>query len=165
MKHSFAFIFILLILAGIVASCQKDTVTPYDPTAQAATDDALIKEFMAKDTTIKNPVRTNSGLYYIKRIAGNGKQVKAGDKVQAHYIGKFLNGQTFESSYASNSPITFTVGQNQVIKGWDEGLQLMQEGETARFYIPSGLAYGPQGNRTIPGNASLIFDITVIKVN
>ncbi len=165
MKQFLTRIFLFLAFAGFVAACQDDTIKPYDPQPQADADDALIREFMAKDSTIKNPVRTPSGLYYIKRSNGNGKQVKAEDVVTAHYIGKFLNGQTFESSYTKNSPITFKVGVNQVIEGWDEGFQLMQEGETARLYIPSGLAYGPNGRGSIPGNTVLVFDITILKVN
>lgn len=165
MKHFLTKIFLFLLLVAAVVACKDDRAAPYDPAPQAAADEALIKEFMAKDTTIKNPVRTNSGLYYIKRSSGNGKKIKKDDVVRAHYIGKYLNGQVFESSYATNSPISFTVGKKQVIAGWDEGFQLMEEGETATLYIPSGLAYGPNGNSVIPGNASLIFEIAVLKVN
>ena len=136
----------------------------YDPVAQAEADEALIQEWMAKDTTIKNPVRTPNGVYYIKRQAGSGQQVAAGNSVKVHYIGRFLNGSVFESSYDSNSPFVFKVGSRQVIKGWDEGLPYMQKGETARLYIPSGLAYGPAGSRSIPPSTVLVFDINVLEV-
>ena len=166
MKRTLPFLILIFACVGIFSACQKERINPYDPAAQAAADDALIKEFIAKDSTVKNPVRTGSGLYYVKRTAGSGPQVKAGDKVIVHYIGKFLNGQIFESSYATNSPIEVSeVGKGEVIKGWDEGLQLMQEGESARFYIPSGLAYGPISTGNIPSNTSLMFEIKVLKVN
>jgi len=167
-KRSLTAFILFFTFLSIFSACQEETITPYDPTAQAEADDKLIKEFMAKDTIMKNPVRTASGLYYTKRTSGSGVQVKANDKVKVHYIGKFLNGSTFESSYVSGNPLeVFPVGGGRVIKGWDEGLQLMQEGETARFYIPSGLAYGPGGSSSgrIPGNTCLIFDITVLDVN
>lgn len=165
MKRTFYYCLLLLACVAVFFACQKERVAPYDPTAQAATDEALIKEFMAKDTTIKNPVRTGSGLYYVKRIAGNGKPVQRLSKVKVHYIGKFLNGQVFESSYTTNTPFPFTVGTNEVIKGWDEGVQLMEEGESARLYIPSGLAYGPVSAGNIPGNTCLVFEIKVLSVN
>ena len=166
MKRTLTAFILFFAILNIFSACQEERVNPYDPVAQAEADEKLIKEFIAKDTTIKNPVRTGSGLYYIKKTAGSGPQIKAGDKVKVHYIGKFLNGETFESSYSGGRPLEITkVGSGQVIKGWDEGLQLMQEGETARFYIPSGLAYGPSASGKIPSNTCLIFDITVLDVN
>jgi FKBP-type peptidyl-prolyl cis-trans isomerase len=165
-KRSLTALFLFFAFLSIFSACQDDLVDPYDPTAQAAADEALIKEFVAKDTIMKNPVRTASGIYYSKRVSGSGPQIKAGDKVKVHYIGKFLSGQTFESSYSNGNPLeVYPVGKNKVIKGWDEGLQLMQEGETTRFYIPSGLAYGPSASSKIPANSCLIFDITVLDVN
>ena len=166
MKRTLTAFILFFAFLTIISACQEERVTPYDPTAQAEADEKLIQEFMAKDTIMKNAVRTASGLYYAKRTPGSGAQIKAGDKVKVHYIGKYLNGSTFESSYTGGNPFTITnVGSKQVIKGWDEGLQLMQEGETTRFYIPSGLAYGPSGSGKIPSNACLIFDITVLDVN
>ena len=166
MKRTLTAFILFFAFLSTFSACQETTVNPYDPVAQAEADEKLMKEFMAKDTIMKNPVRTASGLYYTKRTAGFGPQIKAGDKVKVHYIGKYLNGETFESSYSGGNPLQITkVGTGMVIKGWDEGLQLMQEGETTRFYIPSGLAYGPGGSGKIPGNACLIFDITVLDVN
>lgn len=166
MKRTLTAFVLFFAFLSVFSACQEERVTPYDPTAQAEADDKLIKEFMAKDTLMKNAVRTGSGLYYAKSTAGSGPQIKANDKVKVHYIGKFLNGSTFESSYTGGNPLEVSkVGTGRVIKGWDEGLQLMQEGETARLYIPSGLAYGPYGSGKIPGNTCLIFDITVLDVN
>lgn len=167
MKRSLTYFLFLFAFLTAFYACKEESVAPFDTAAQAAADDALIKEYMAKDSTIKDPVRTSSGLYYVKRNAGSGPQIKAGDVVKVHYIGKFLNGQVFESSYSTNSPIIVQgVGKGRVIKGWDEGLQLMQEGETARLYIPSGLAYGPRGSgQSIPANAPLVFEMTVLDVN
>ncbi len=166
MKHTFIYLLIFFAFTGLFSACQEERVQPHDPVAQAEADDKLIREYIAKDTSVHNPVRTPSGLFYNKRIAGNGTKVKTGDLVVVHYIGKYLNGQVFESSYSTNSPFSFKVGITGVIAGWKEGILLMEEGETARFYIPSGLAYGPGGSRGgIPANASLVFDITLLDVN
>ena len=166
MKRTLTAFILFCVFLSIFSACPEERVNPYDPTAQAEADEALIKEFIAKDTIMKDPVRTASGLYYKKRTSGSGSQIKATDRVKLHYLGKFLNGQTFESSYSNGNPLVVTnVGAGQVIKGLDEGLQLMQEGETARFYIPSGLAYGPSSSGKIPSNTCLIFDITILDVN
>jgi FKBP-type peptidyl-prolyl cis-trans isomerase len=138
----------------------------HDPVKQAADDEVLIKEWLAKDTTMRQAKRTESGIYYATLKAGTGAQVKYGNTVKVHYIGRFLNGSKFDSSYDKNSPFTVIIGKSGVIKGWTEGLQLMSEGETMRLYIPSGLAYGPSGssNGSIPRNAVLVFDINLLQI-
>jgi FKBP-type peptidyl-prolyl cis-trans isomerase FklB len=83
--------------------------------------------------------------------------------VECHYEGTLINGQVFDSSYRRGETATF--GLNQVIKGWTEGLQLMQEGAKYRFFIPYNLAYGERGaGQAIPPYAALIFDVELIKV-
>lgn len=160
-------LFRLVLFLGIFsafASCQKDTVTPHDPVKQAADDDALIKEYLAKDGNTA-ATKTPSGLYYILKTAGTDPQVKAGNTVNVHYIGRFLNGQIFESSYVNGNPFTVQVGVTNVIAGWTEGLQLMKKGEKARLYIPSGLAYGNRSTGSIPANTVLVFDLEVTEIN
>lgn len=108
---------------------------------------------------------TESGLRYSIIQEGNGKQATKGSNVSVHYKGQLDNGQVFDSSYSRKQPIDFTLGVGQVIKGWDEGIQLLKVGDKARFVIPSNLAYGSQGaGGVIPPNAILIFDVELMDV-
>lgn len=106
---------------------------------------------------------TASGLQYKVLTEGKGKSPKAEDKVRVHYTGTLTNGTKFDSSVDRNEPAEFPL--NGVIRGWTEGLQLMKEGAKYEFYIPSDLAYGPQGRPpTIPGNAALVFEVELLKI-
>ena len=106
---------------------------------------------------------TKSGLQYEVLQAGTGKSPKATDTVRCHYEGRLLDGTVFDSSYKRGEPADF--GLNQVIPGWTEGVQLMQEGAKFRFTIPYLLAYGEQGaGASIPPFSTLIFDVELIKV-
>lgn len=105
------------------------------------------------------------GLQYIDVKQGTGKTVAAGDQISVQYTGWLQsNGKKFDSSYDhGGQPFAVTVGQGQVIKGWDEGLVGMKVGGTRRLIIPPSLGYGAQGQPpTIPANATLIFDVTVV---
>jgi peptidyl-prolyl cis-trans isomerase A (cyclophilin A) len=109
---------------------------------------------------------TPSGLRYKILQQGNGIKAKKGSQVSVHYKGQLLNGQVFDSSYTRKEPINFQVGVGQVIAGWDEGLLLLNVGDKARFVIPSNLAYGSRGaGGVIPPNATLIFDVELMKVS
>jgi len=107
-------------------------------------------------------ITTASGLQYEVVKQGSGAKPSPDDSVRVHYEGTLIDGTVFDSSYARNQPSEFTV--NYVIPGWIEGLQLMNEGSTYRFVIPSDLAYGPNGSGPIPPNATLIFTVELISV-
>ena len=108
---------------------------------------------------------TKTGLRYKMIQKGNGAKAESGKNVSVHYEGSLLNGKVFDSSYKRNSPIDFELGIGQVIPGWDEGISLLQVGDKARFVIPSDLAYGSAGaGGVIPPNATLIFDVELMKV-
>ena len=121
------------------------------------------EKFLAENGKKEGVVTLKSGLQYEVLREGNGKKPKATDQVKCHYEGTLINGQVFDSSYKRNEPAVFPL--NQVIPGWTEGLQLMQEGANYRFYIPYILAYGESGaGGSIPPFATLIFDVELLEV-
>lgn len=120
--------------------------------------------FLTENGKKENVKTTASGLQYIVEKEGTGAQPTAEDEVTVHYTGKLLSGQVFDSSVNRGEPATFPL--NRVIPGWTEGVQLMKEGAKYTFFIPSDLAYGPQGvPGAIPPHSTLIFDVELIKVN
>jgi len=130
---------------------------------QAKAAKAEGENFLAENAKKPGVKTLPSGLQYEVLREGNGRKPTATDQVECHYEGTLINGQVFDSSYRRGETATF--GLNQVIKGWTEGLQLMQEGAKYRFFIPYNLAYGEQGaGQAIPPYAALIFDVELIKV-
>ena len=130
---------------------------------QAAEKAKKAKE--AIDALKKGAKVTSSGLAYkiIKR--GTGAKAEAGKTVSVHYTGKLSNGTKFDSSYDRNQPIEFELGRGRVIKGWDEGISLLNVGSKATFIIPPDLAYGARGaGGVIPPNATLIFDVELVEI-
>lgn len=106
---------------------------------------------------------TESGLQYEVLESGKGDSPKASDNVEVHYTGKLIDGTVFDSSVERGVPASF--GITQVIPGWVEALQLMHEGDKWRLYIPSDLAYGPNGAGGVIGpNMTLIFDVELLRV-
>ena len=121
------------------------------------------EKFLAENGKKEGVVTLKSGLQYEVLREGNGKKPKATDQVKCHYEGTLINGQVFDSSYKRNEPAVFPL--NQVIPGWTEGQQLMQEGAKYRFYIPYILAYGESGaGGSIPPFATLIFEVELLEV-
>ena len=119
--------------------------------------------FLAENAKKEGVVTLPSGLQYQVLREGTGKKPKATDQVRCHYEGTLINGTVFDSSYKRGEPAVF--GLNQVISGWTEGVQLMQEGAKYRFFIPYNLAYGERGaGQQIPPFAALIFDVELIEV-
>ena len=119
--------------------------------------------FLKENGTREGVKTTESGLQYEVIEEGNGAMPKAGDDVTVHYTGTLIDGTVFDSSVERGAPATF--GVTQVIPGWVEALQMMKEAAKWRLFIPSNLAYGPNGAGGIIGpNATLIFDVELIKV-
>lgn len=110
-------------------------------------------------------VKMQSGLRFIKVESGNGVKAQQGKYVSVHYTGYLMDGKKFDSSVERGEPIEFQLGRGMVIKGWEEGIELMHVGDKMRFIIPSELAYGENGAPgAIPPNATLIFDCELVDV-
>lgn len=121
------------------------------------------EDFLSDNAQKEGVIVLPSGLQYQVLREGNGKQPKVTDCVKCHYEGTLIDGTKFDSSYDRGEPATF--GLNQVIAGWTEGVQLMQEGAKYRFFIPYNLAYGERGaGSSIPPFAALVFDVELIEV-
>lgn len=109
--------------------------------------------------------KTESGLRYKIIQKGQGEKARKGASVSVHYEGSLTGGTVFDSSYKRKEPIDFQLGIGKVIPGWDEGIGLLQVGDKARFVIPPHLAYGSAGaGGVIPPNATLVFDVELLKV-
>lgn len=121
------------------------------------------EKFLAENAKKESITTLPSGLQYEVIKEGNGKKPSATDRVQCHYEGTLIDGTIFDSSIKRGEPAVF--GVNQVIRGWVEALQLMQEGAKWRLYIPYDMAYGEHGaGEMIPPYSALIFDVELIKV-
>ncbi len=122
---------------------------------------------LAQDSTaVKDTMTTASGLKYIILTKGNGEKAQAGKEVEVNYTGYLTDGNIFDSSIKRGVPFDFTLGEGKVIRGWDEGVALMQVGDKFRLIIPPDLGYGERGaGNVIPPNATLIFDVELLKVS
>lgn len=154
-------IIITIAIIGLVIFFMQRTYS----NKQAASENVTIGEaFLAENQTKEGVKTTDSGLQYLVLKEGTGTvHPKATDKVTVHYHGTLIDGTVFDSSVERGETIQF--GLNQVIKGWTEGLQLMVEGEKARFFIPADLAYGNRAIGKIPAGSVLIFDVELFKIN
>ena len=121
------------------------------------------EKYLAENAKKDGVITLPSGLQYQVLKEGNGKKPTAKDTVMCHYEGFLIDGTVFDSSVQRGEPATFPL--QQVIAGWTEGLQLMQEGAKYRFFIPYRLGYGEGGaGNSIPPFAALIFDVELIQV-
>jgi len=135
---------------------------------QLKVDDQKIQQYI-KEKNLQNVQKTQSGVYYVVTQPGKGPQAKAGNNVTVHYDLTALDGRKIESSrnnpMSGGEPFTFTLGQGQVIRGWDEAIQQLQEGSKATLLVPSPLAYGDQDRGPdMPANSILRFDIELVDV-
>jgi FKBP-type peptidyl-prolyl cis-trans isomerase len=122
-----------------------------------------------KDTTQTpakpDTVMTLSGLQYVITKPGTGAVAEPGKTVTVHYTGWLMNGTKFDSSVDRGTPFSFALGQHRVIKGWEEGVAGIKEGETRILIVPPDLAYGSRGaGSVIPPNATLKFEVQLLHV-
>ncbi|MCW8945194.1 MAG: FKBP-type peptidyl-prolyl cis-trans isomerase [Sedimenticola sp.] len=108
---------------------------------------------------------TDSGLKYDDLVEGDGAVAAAGQRVVVHYTGWLTDGSKFDSSLDRNDPFTFALGNGQVIRGWDEGVQGMKIGGKRKLTIPPQLGYGAHGaGGVIPPNATLVFEVELLEI-
>lgn len=111
-------------------------------------------------------ITTDSGLKYTEIKEGTGATPQKGQTVTVHYTGTLEDGTKFDSSRDRGQPFSFKLGVGQVIKGWDEGLSTMKVGDRRKLIIPPDLGYGARGaGGVIPPNATLIFDVELLKIS
>jgi len=123
----------------------------------------VIEKFVDTDFSLPGKEEvTESGLRMIIHKEGNSKIPLPGQTVTVHYTGLLENGSQFDSSHDRGQPFSFQLGQGKVIKGWDEALALMSKGEKRTLIIPPDIGYGARGQRSIPPNSTLIFEVELI---
>jgi FKBP-type peptidyl-prolyl cis-trans isomerase FkpA len=133
--------------------------------AQSGTKKSAAGDTSAPTKVTGDGVKTASGLIYWDIRVGNGQVAKEGSHVRVHYTGWLTNGKKFDSSVDAGKPFDFTIGNGEVIKGWEEGVAGMKVGGKRQLRIPPALAYGAAGYPgAIPANATLIFDIQLLGV-
>ena len=142
-----------IILVTAVAVAQTAAAKPKTPNTNAPTK------------VTGDGVKTDSGLQYWEIRVGPGEVAKEGSHVRVHYTGWLTTGKKFDSSVDAGKPFDFTIGNGEVIQGWEEGVAGMKVGGKRQLRIPPELAYGGEGSPpTIPPNATLIFDIQLLGV-
>ncbi len=152
---------VFLITLGLIMTLSASSSTTA-VAADMAPDAPLTGEQMA---ALPMQVTTPSGLQYTDLKVGDGASPRAGQKVTVHYTGTLTDGKKFDSSRDRGSPFTFTIGEGQVIKGWDEGVIGMKIGGHRILKIPADLGYGARGaGGAIPPNATLLFDVELLSV-
>ena len=167
------------IVEGITAYLSKEVVDPKPVLVEqgnainqliqqrmaSAIDDEKARgaEAVAAAAAVEGAEQTKSGLVIEHVKDGIGPFPTAASTVSVHYVGTLIDGTVFDSSRARGEPAQFAV--KQVIKGWQEALQLMQEGGTAKLTIPADIAYGDGGSPpNIPGGAMICFEVELLKV-
>ena len=134
--------------------------------AQSATKKSATPNTNAPTKVTGDGVKTPSGLVYWDIRVGTGALAKEGSYVRVHYTGWLTNGKKFDSSVDAGQPFDFTIGNGEVIKGWEEGVAGMRVGGKRQLHIPPALGYGAEGTPggPIPPNANLIFDVQLLGV-
>ena len=120
------------------------------------------QSFLEKNKSVEGVLSTDSGLQYQVQKMGDGPKPDKESIVRVHYKGTLITGEEFDSSYKRGHPAEFPV--SGVIPGWTEALQMMPVGSKWKLFIPSNLAYGPQGRPKIPGHSTLIFEVELLDI-
>ncbi|MFN3444887.1 MAG: FKBP-type peptidyl-prolyl cis-trans isomerase [Bacteroidia bacterium] len=150
MKNTSFTLIALLFIALIAQSCNQPKAISTKPWDIKTTD----------------TISTASGLkYLVVEKSNNPTKAEKGMMVDVHYTGFLTDGKVFDSSIERRNPISFQLGTGSVIRGWDEGIALMNVGDKYRLIIPADLGYGAHGaGSDIPPNATLLFDVELVNV-
>ena len=153
---------VFLFLSMLIISCNtssSENYTPIEPVDYSEINEEQINEYLAANNLTSQ--KTDSGLHYIIENQGDGEQPTATSTVTVAYKGYFLDGSVFDQSDAEG----ISIGLDQVIEGWTDGIPLFNEGGTGVLLVPAHLGYGSFDYSTIPGGSVLVFDISLISVN
>jgi peptidylprolyl isomerase len=161
---------LVLIVAQVVDQGKQSSAiaspissTTMEGSSESETLIALSLEDVAEKENVKT---TESGLRYVDIEKGEGEIPEKGQTVVVHYTGSLADGTKFDSSRDRDRPFSFKLGEGQVIKGWEEGISTMRVGGRRQLIIPPELGYGQKGaGGVIPPNATLIFDVELLKIS
>lgn len=129
-------------------------------------DEQASKQVVAnEEVSRQEDIKALSTMQIQDLVAGVGVEAKKGDTISVNYLGEFLNGEKFDSSYDRNQPFEFILGAGKVIQGWDLGLVGMKVGGKRTLVIPPDLAYGEKGYGPIPPSSTLKFTVELLGVN
>ena len=172
MKKTIIAIMALPLILVTLASCNQnkennsaDSEVEWEITHMEEVDEKPAVEPEIQPTGNQDTLSTQSGLRYIILQQGAGPRPQNGQTVKVHYTGFLLDGSKFDSSVDRAQPFTFAIGTGAVIKGWDEGIALLNVGTKARLIIPHELAYGERGMPpVIPPGSTLLFDVELLVI-
>ncbi len=158
---------LMLAVPLVMTACKKNndtyTCTPENPTTVAPANELTdLQTYLANKGLIGTVTRHDNNFYYLVEDAGTGITPNTCSSVRVSYEGKLTNDVTFTSADELNNPQTYTL--NQLIKGWQLGLQLIKKGGKIKLFLPPSLAYGSNAVGTIPANSILIFEVSLIDV-
>jgi FKBP-type peptidyl-prolyl cis-trans isomerase len=168
-------VFIIIAIIAIILAGVGQKIW-WDKTGGVAGGANLASQAVLSDNVLKpeenqtmntNQNQPQAGLKIETLKPGTGVGAKNGDKVLVHYTGTLTNGTKFDSSVDRGQPFEFVLGQGDVIAGWDQGVLGMKVGEKRKLTIPPELGYGSSGagGGAIPSNATLIFEVELLKIN
>ena len=171
MDKKYLFVIIFLLILGVaggiyIFSSRNSQANSENASLPTATPFATIEPSGSPVATSSAKIKTmQDGLQIQDEVVGTGTEAITGKKVTVNYVGTLTDGTKFDSSYDRNQPFSFNLGAGEVIKGWDEGVSGMKVGGKRKLTIPSSLGYGDAGvPGAIPGGATLIFEVELLKV-
>ena len=175
LKNALKICALILVGAAVLSGCKKSATDPdaalkasiqkYVINSTASTEADLIAEWL--DTMRKNQENlqtTSTGINYIPIKTGEGATVKAGDSLTVKYVGFFMNGSILDASDYHGGTFKYVHKTDSMIKGWEEGIEVLNKGASAVFLIPSAKGYGTTGHGPVAPNTPLIFVIEVLDI-